>query len=280
MIALLSDFGYQDAYVAVMKGVIATIAPTVAMCDLGHDIPPQNILAARFNLMMAYPYFPGGTVFLTVVDPGVGSARRAIALKFNNQFFVGPDNGLFGGLLSGAIAHPAKITAVELTNPRYWRAPQPSATFHGRDIFAPAAAHLAMGVSLYELGDRIDPSTLVQFDLPPFQPSPPLSTQSSATNPVLATGSVQYIDGFGNIITNIPSQAAPFEAWQIEIESHRFLSIKTYSEVPAGSMAALIGSHGWIEAVCCNGSAAAMLAQIDDIAVGTPVQLSLCDALL
>lgn len=272
MIALLSDFGYKDAYIAVMKGVIATIAPNVSVCDLTQDIPPQDILAARFNLMMAYPHFPTGTVFLAVVDPGVGSARRAIALQCSNGFLVGPDNGLFGGII--AQEKLADIRAVKLTNPRYWRVSQPSATFHGRDIFAPVAAHLASGVSLEDLGDRLSTTTLTELDLLPFQASP---TAAPATS-IIGTGSIQYIDRFGNLITNIPGRVVPDERWQITLETplkpRCFFGIKTYSEVPAKTLAALVGSHGWVEIACRNGSAAAMLEKTGDTLVGASLQLS------
>jgi len=273
MITLLSDFGYQDAYVAVMKGVIASIAPGVELCDLTHNIPPQDILAARFNLMSACAYFPVNTVHLAVVDPGVGSKRRAIALQYADGFLVGPDNGLFSGVLQQAsLTSRPLIKAVVLTNARYWRSPHPSVTFHGRDIFAPAAAHLAKGVEINKLGDRIDPGSLVQPALPPLTQQP---TGASA----LYIGSIQYIDGFGNLITNIPAQLVPHEPWQMTLKTalgtHHFSSIKTYSDVPTGILSALIGSHGWIEIACVGGSAAAALKKSGGVAVGTPIELRL-----
>lgn len=259
MITLLSDFGYQDAYVAVMKGVIARIARDVSICDLTHVLPPQDISAARFNLMMAYPYFPAGTVHLAVVDPGVGSDRRAIALRCPSGFFVGPDNGLFSGVLQ----QESVLAAVTLNNPDYWLTPQPSHTFHGRDIFAPAAAHLARGVPISALGDRLNPASLTQLKLPPF-------TQSAHR----CTGSLQYIDRFGNLISNIPAQAVPAQGWQAALEvpsrSYNLASIKTYDEVPAGTLAALIGSHGWVEIACNRGSAA----QVTGATVGAAVAVT------
>ena len=247
MITLLSDFGNRDAYVAVMKGIIAMIAGDVATCDLTHALPPQDIFAARFNLMMAYPHFPVGTVHLAVVDPGVGSARRAIALQCPSGFFVGPDNGLF----SGVLRQESVLTAVTLNNPDYWRTPQPSHTFHGRDIFAPAAAHLAKGVPIEALGDRLNPTCLTQLELP--------FTRSENH----CTGCLQYIDGFGNLISNIPAQAVPNRPWQISLKTPSqlsvFTSIKTYSDMPAGTLSALIGSHGWVEIARREGSAAQAL---------------------
>jgi len=136
LITLLSDFGLKDVYVGVMKGVIAQINPGLTVVDLTHQIPPQNIAAARFNLMNAYLYFPVGTVHVAVVDPGVGSHRRGIALQIDAGFLVGPDNGLF----SGVVHQTGVIAAVELTNAQYWWTPTPSTTFHGRDIFAAVGA--------------------------------------------------------------------------------------------------------------------------------------------
>lgn len=287
MITLLSDFGGKDIYVAVMKGAIASIAPDVVTCDLTHAIAPQNVLAARFALMMAYSYFPVGTVHLAVVDPGVGSARRAVAVQYADGFLVGPDNGLF----SGVLANEPVVAAVALTNADYWRSPtlnhQPnhqsndsiSHTFHGRDIFAPVAAHLANGVPIDVLGDRIDPTTLVQPQLPPFaqflQPSQPKLN----IDQTLCAGSIQYIDGFGNLISNIPRSAVPLVPWQIELETsltrHRLPSAKTYGDVSAGELLALVGSHGWVEIACSCGSAAAALESSGGVCVGTPVKLRL-----
>ncbi len=153
LVTLLTDFGLSDVYVGVMKGVITQINPRLRVVDLTHQIPPQNITAARFSLMNAYPYFPKGTVHVAVVDPGVGSHRRAIAIQLDSGFLVGPDNGLFSGVLS----QTKVIAVVELTNPEYWQTSAPSQTFHGRDIFAPVGAHLASGVPLKQLGETIDP---------------------------------------------------------------------------------------------------------------------------
>ena len=251
MITLLTDFGCQDAYVAVMKGAIASVSPDVKWCDLTHSIPPQNILSARFNLMLAYPYFPVGTIHLAVVDPGVGSARLAVAIQLASGFLVGPDNGLF----SGVLAQEPAIAAVSLTNNQYWRVPEASATFHGRDIFAPVAAHLASGVPIDALGDRIDPAKLVQPKMPPLA--------QLRSNPVAYAGGLQYVDGFGNLISNIPGDRVPNTAWRVVLEGagensgltaaragQEPLYIegqKTYSDAADGELVAIVGSHGWIE---------------------------------
>ena len=238
IITLISDFGLSDVYVGVMKGAIAQINPNLTMVDLTHQIPPQNIIAARFCLLNAYLYFPQGTVHMAVVDPGVGSTRRAIAVEFAAGFLVGPDNGLFSGILGYSPA----ACAVELTNSNYWRTPKPAATFHGRDIFAPVAAHLASGVPVNELGRKIDLATLVQLDLPELVVS---------ANSI--TGCIQYIDRFGNLITNIPATYVQGKTWFAIVVGLTIPGRETYSHSPVGSAIALIGSHGWVEiAINCG----------------------------
>ncbi|MBD2385939.1 SAM hydrolase/SAM-dependent halogenase family protein [Cylindrospermum sp. FACHB-282] len=232
LLTLLSDFGDRDVYVGVMKGVIAQIHPLIRVVDLTHQIPPQNIAAARFCLMNAYPYFPVGTVHLAVVDPGVGSRRKAIAIELAQGFLVGPDNGIFSGVLSQNLA----IAAVELTNLNYWRTPQPSGTFHGRDIFAPVAAHLASGVSLQQLGEKIEIATLVNLDIG--------RCQQTTTG---LTGCIQYIDHFGNLVTNIPGSAVEGKTWCVQVSGLRIPGCETYSDVQIGEVIALVGSHGWVE---------------------------------
>ncbi len=162
VIALLTDFGLADGDVGVMKGVIAGITPDAAIIDITHDVDPQNISSGAWILASAYRYFPKNTVFVCVVDPGVGSPRRAIAVHAGDWFFVGPDNGLFSYIL----AEQAMQAVVNLSNPAY-QLPQVSATFHGRDIFAPAGAYLARGITLFELGPQIDPTALERIDIGP-----------------------------------------------------------------------------------------------------------------
>lgn len=241
------------------------------MWDLTHQIPPQDILAARFNLTMAYPHFPKGTVHLAVVDPGVGSNRRAIALQHPNGFFVAPDNGLLGNLFDQA-QHGPSITAVSLTNPQYWRVEQPSHTFHGRDIFAPVAAHLANGVPIESLGERIDPATLVQPNLLPLQA---VNSKSLDQRTLQYVGSLQYIDSFGNLISNIPGEVVSNRSWQVALETpHRqfeFTGVSTYADVPVGRLCAVVGSHGWIEIACSCGNAAKTLQGVAE--VGSPLSV-------
>ncbi|MEO1145879.1 MAG: SAM-dependent chlorinase/fluorinase [Cyanobacteria bacterium J06638_22] len=238
-LTLLTDFGLQDAYVGVMKGVIAAINPEANVVDLTHQIPPQDIAAARFNLLNSLPYFPQDTVHVVVVDPGVGGSRRAIALQTPRHFFVGPDNGVF----SGVVAQEPVLAAIELTNPNYWRTPEPSTTFHGRDIFAAVGAHLTLGVALEDLGTAIASDSLVQLPLPPCQ-----------SKDKMLKGCIQYIDHFGNLITNIPAEILP-ATWHLTIGDVTLPGQTTYTAVPSGDLVALIGSHGWVEVAVNEGNA-------------------------
>ncbi|MEA5503747.1 SAM-dependent chlorinase/fluorinase [Halotia wernerae UHCC 0503] len=237
---MLSDFGDRDVYVGVIKGVIAQINPQLTVVDLTYQIPPQNIATASFCLINAYPYFPVGTVHVAVVDPGVGSRRRAIAVEFAQGFLVGPDNGIF----SGVLAQSPAITVVELTNSDYWRTPQPSKTFHGRDIFAPAGAHLASGVSVKQLGQEIDPETLVKLDM---------DICNKIANGV--RGCIQYIDYFGNLVSNIPESDVQGKSWCVQAAGLAIPGGETYSDVKVGAAIALVGSHGWVEIAINSGNA-------------------------
>ncbi|MGF1540973.1 MAG: S-adenosyl-l-methionine hydroxide adenosyltransferase family protein [Pleurocapsa sp.] len=240
MVTLLTDFGRQDVYVGVMKGVIASINPHLQVIDLTHEIPPQNIAAARFCLLNAYSYFPSHTVHIAVVDPGVGSQRRSVAIAFEDGLIVCPDNGLCSGVLQ---EKPA-IAAVELTNARYWRTANPSSTFHGRDIFAPVGAHLASGVALTALGNEIDPDSLIKLSLPRLQ---------RGEREII--GCIQYIDHFGNLISNIPGKLISNQSWQAEVKNLTIVSGNTYSDVASGETIAIVGSHGWIEIAVNGGNA-------------------------
>lgn len=242
MLTLLTDFGVQDGYVGILKGAIASIAPRCPVIDLTHAIPPQNIAAARFCLLNAYRYFPPQTVHVAVVDPGVGSDRRGVAIQIKEGWLVGPDNGLFSGVLQTS---PPRA-AVMLNNPHYWRTIHPSATFHGRDIFAPVGAHLSLGIPLTELGDPIDPNSLVSLPLPPVT--------EAATG---LHGTIQHIDHFGNLITTIPGEQVSDRTWGIKMGDRVIAAASSYSDRPWGSAIALIGSHGWVELAVNGGNAQA-----------------------
>src|SRR6266566_7575609 len=193
VIALLTDFGLGDGNVGVMKGVIAGIALDAHIIDITHDIASHNIAIGAWVLASSYRYFPLGTVFVCVVDPGVGSTRNAIAVHAGTCFFVGPDNGLFSYIYAEQAVHGAVV----LTNSAY-HLPQVSSTFHGRDIFAPVGAHLARGVSLHELGTPADPATLQRIDVGPPQ------RQGSHID-----AHILHIDTFGNLISSIPLSIVP-----------------------------------------------------------------------
>ena len=254
IVTLLTDFGLSDIYVGVMKGTIAQINPQIQMIDLTHQIPPQDIASARFQLMSAYPYFPDQTVHIAVVDPGVGSDRRLIAVQLKSGlksgYVVAPDNGLISGILGGA------TVAVELTNSSYWRSQNPSATFHGRDILAPVGAHLASGVSLTELGVPLDLDSIVQLPIP--------EVTKTATG---LRGVIQAIDHFGNLITNIPGEAVRDRTWAIQIGHVQYPSKRTYTEATVGETIGLIGSHGWVEIATHQGNAQTSL----DLGVGSQI---------
>lgn len=256
IITLTTDFGTEDAYVAVMKGVIMSINPRATVIDISHHIEPQNIAQGAFVLMTAYPYFPDGTIHVAVIDPGVGGARRGIVLRAQSTVFVAPDNGLLSYSAYRATAEgwsgrganeqlPSGLQAFEITNPAYWRHPV-GPTFHGRDIFAPVAAHISTGVALREFGEPVRSIHL----LPPPEPE--------ALGRGELAGHVLHIDHFGNVITDIQREDLPSERFFIEIAEHQIESLgQTYSE--ASGLTALIGSSGYLEIALRDGSAAHFL---------------------
>ena len=244
VITLTTDFGTSDGYVGTMKGVILSIAPDVRLVDISHEIAPQNIRQAAYVLHAAAPYFPAGTIHLAVVDPGVGSTRRALVIKSSHAFWVGPDNGLFTLLLSDepdAVCHA-------ITNAQYLL-PSIGSTFHGRDVFAPVAAHLARGVELAELGPRADDP--VTFDIPVPTQQPDGSW----------LGHVLYADHFGNLITSVTSSLLEgMGGVEITIGQWRITSVRsTYADAAPGELVALVGSSGQLEIAVVNGNAAQAL---------------------
>ncbi|MBI3321788.1 MAG: SAM-dependent chlorinase/fluorinase [Candidatus Omnitrophica bacterium] len=245
VVALLTDFGTRDWYVAALKGVILARAPHARLVDVTHEVPPQDVLAGAFTLAAAAPWFPRGTIFVAVVDPGVGTNRALLAVQAHGRYFLGPDNGLLALSLE---AMPPR-TVVRLTNPRYWLR-SVSHTFHGRDILAPVAAYLARGGSLHRLGStghRINPLTL------------PL-VQRRARGIV---GAIVHIDAFGNLITNLRAdQWLPAHRRQpVRLRYRRHLApvVSSYASGRLGQLIAVAGSLGFIELAIRDGSAARVL---------------------
>ena len=241
-VTLTTDFGTRDSYVAQLKGVLLAGCADVRIHDLTHGIAPHDVVEGGLFLAGAVPAFPPGTVHLAVVDPGVGGERRRIAVEVAGQWVVCPDNGLLT-----LLAHSHPIDAVhELTNPRFRREPA-SATFEGRDVFAPAAAHLAGGGSLADLG----PSVAEPMQLPLPEPA-------AGEHGVL--GEVVHVDRFGNAITNIPASMLP-EAGEARVHAagRDLALLRTYADAEAGEALALMGSSGYVEVAVREGSAAEAL---------------------
>jgi S-adenosylmethionine hydrolase len=242
VIALLTDFGTRDHYAGTMKAVILGICPDTTLVDITHDIPPHDMMTAALELAASYKYFPAGTIFLVVVDPGVGSARRGIAADTGDFRFVAPDNGVLTAVLKET---PAK-RVVELTERRYAR-PTVSRTFEGRDRFAPAAGWLAKGVDLTALGRSA--GTLQQLTIPAPQ----------VTGDVL-TGEVLRVDRFGNLVTNIDRKLfekfAHTNGIEISAAAHGVARVvATYAEAAPGEVCALFGSTDHLEIAVNAGSA-------------------------
>lgn len=255
VITLTTDFGHQDAFVGTMKGVMLSIVPDARLVDLCHETTPQDIVGAALRLEAALPYFPDGAVHLVVVDPGVGTERAAIAIETRRGFLVGPDNGILPTSLQG---FNQILGAVRLTNPRYHLYP-PSRTFHGRDIFAPCAAHLAAGVPLAEFGDPMD--TLMILELPQ-----PTWEQGGWSARILSR------DRFGNLITNLRAEHLETfgdEIVEVRIGGERLCGVHgTYGDVRPGELVAYVGSGGRLEIGVRSGSAAERLGEVDVLSVG------------
>lgn len=246
VIALLSDFGSRDHYVGTMKGVILGICPDATLVDISHDIPPHDVMEGALQLAASARYFPAGTIFVAVVDPGVGSRRRGIAVDTGDYRFVGPDNGLFTQVLAEL---PLK-KAVELTERRYGR-PTVSRTFEGRDRFAPAAAWLAKGIQLPALGRAA--ADLHRLEIPVAE-----------VGEAAIQGAVLRVDRFGNLVTNVDRKA--FERFasgrqvQVSVGGRSVQRlVATYAEIPAGEVCVLFGSTDHLELAANSGSAAEML---------------------
>jgi S-adenosylmethionine hydrolase len=260
IITLLTDFGTEDYFVAAMKGVILTRSPNSVLVDITHAIPPQDVRAAAFTLSAAYSNFPAGSIHLAVVDPGVGSNRRPVLIEAGAHLFVGPDNGLFSFVLDQV--PEARIR--HLTNAAYFL-PNPSSTFHGRDVFAPVAAALAEGVPPEKLGPTIqDP---IRFQ----------SSQCESTADGALTGRIMHIDHFGNCVTNLPcdrllplSPARPFSLQVKEFHIQKLAQSYREGAADRGTPFLICGSAGFVEISVQSNSAARQL----KIRVGEPVRLA------
>ncbi len=274
IIALLTDFGTTDAYVGVMKGVLLGIAPDAQLIDLTHAIEPQNVKQAAFVLLNNFRYFPTGTVFMVVVDPGVGSNRKAIAVRAGDYTFIVPDNGVLSYVLRDLGEHQA----FELSDPAY-RLSGTSATFHGRDIFAPGAAHVAAGVPLNRFGSALD--RLVEL------PEPLLTIEENRLQ-----GEVLHVDHFGTAVTSIgglrwasseqlvldarfgdgTSLGLAAKKAVVIVGDQMLRTIKhTYAEVAPGESLALVGSSGYLELSINQGSFTAQ----SGVRIGDAVEVQL-----
>lgn len=255
IITLTTDFGTRDSYVGAMKGVILGLCPDAQLVDITHEIAPQDITAAAFVMHTCVDAFPAGTVHLVVVDPGVGTQRHPLALQTPLAFYVGPDNGVLSLILQAAMTRwsAAELRAVALSEPRFWR-DQVSATFHGRDMFAPVAAYLARGVEIAAMGRPLPIDTLVKLPIPE-----PIWSGSQSLQ-----GEVVYVDHFGNCVSNITAthlaQIGSLVTVRVKVGSHQFDSIKrTFGDVTPGTALALISSSGNLEIALRNGNASGTL---------------------
>ncbi len=254
ILTLTTDFGTKDGFVGTLKGVIWSICPEAQIADISHEISPQNVLAGAFALWRAVPFFPEGTVHVAVVDPGVGTSRRPIAARLGGHIFVGPDNGLFTPMLEDAEKKGWRLEIVHLTNEKYFL-PDVSRTFHGRDIFAPVAAHLANGVPLADLGPAVtDPVRL-------SMPKPEKTADGWRAH-------VTVVDVFGNCTTDLPAASLAERAnvvFRLRGREVRGL-VASYGHKQTGQLVALVDSENYVEIAIVNGSAAKTLgAQVGNV---------------
>lgn len=249
-VTLLTDFGTRDGYVAAMKGVLVDLVGRVRLDDAGHDVDQGDVRGGGWALARYWDRYPSGTVHLAVVDPGVGTERRPLAVEADGRFFVLPDNGLVSRVLEAA----REWRAVAATEERYWGGDR-SRTFHGRDVFAPVAAHLARGVDLSELGPSVGAPVLLE------EPTP--TRRGKAIE-----GEVVTVDRFGNLVTNISAEDVPAGA-AVTVAGERLVLSETYASVDPGRLTALVNSFGRLEVAVRNGSASRRLGR----GVGLPVEV-------
>jgi S-adenosyl-L-methionine hydrolase (adenosine-forming) len=252
LITLTTDFGYESPYVAAMKGVILSMNPLVRLIDLSHAIPPQDVRYAAFFLSGAIPYYPEDTLHVIVVDPGVGSGRALLYVEIGGQRLLVPDNGVWTTLVGRGLK-PHRV--IQLQERRYWQ-PSVSRTFHGRDIFAPVAAHLSLGLDPAALGPTVHDWVTFSFPLPKREGN-------------RLVGEVVFVDHFGNLLTNLPSEAVPLDA-RVLIAGKQAQRVHAYADVPSGTLVALPSSWDTLEVAVTNENAAASL----QVGIGEPVLVS------
>lgn len=252
IITLLTDFGQNDGFVGIMKGVILSINPDVTLVDLAHDIPAGDIDAAAFVLNQAFPYFPEKAIHLIVVDPGVGSERRALAVEAQNRYFIAPDNGV----LKWIVDRYSNCKVMGLNQSKYFL-PTISRTFHGRDVFAPVAAHLSKGVPFEDLGQPV--SDFIRGKVPR-----PMRKENGLI------GAIIHIDRFGNLISDITELDLQRGIGEIKIADVSIFGLSdAYSQAKSGEPLAIIGSHGFLEIAVREGHAASELA----VSRGTRIEI-------
>jgi S-adenosylmethionine hydrolase len=261
LITLTTDFGSKDPFVGIMKGVMLNINPHLAFIDITHTISPQNILEAALTIHTGFSYFPHRTIHLVVVDPGVGSARRPLLVAADYHYFIGPDNGVFSRIYRKC----ESLTVIHITSEHYFL-PQRGSTFHGRDVFAPAAAWLSKGIHIDKFGDSITDYVSIPVAEPVF----------SAPNTI--EGEVNYLDSFGNVITNIHARDIdtlrninPAGKLTVKVKEREAPLKNYYSEVEDKGLYSLINSFEYLELFTNRGSASSDFG----ISVGEKVRVSM-----
>jgi hypothetical protein len=246
IITLTTDFGYRDPFVGIMKGVILNINPSATIIDITHDINPQNILEAALSIEMSFESFPYKTIHVVIVDPGVGSARRPILVRIDRYYFIGPDNGVFSQIYK--LQHET-LEVIHITAEHYFM-PQRSSTFHGRDIFAPAAAWLSRGIDISKFGEPINDYMTISV------PAPVMSTEN------MLEGEVIYIDRFGNAATNIKTQHIDSlygsnytGKLKVSVKGKEAPFKNHYAEAEDTGLYSLMNSFGFLELFVYKGSA-------------------------
>lgn len=248
LITLTTDFGYKDPFVGIMKGVIIGLNPSARIVDITHGITPHNIQETALTIVEIYPYFPANTIHVVVVDPGVGGPRRPILVEAGNQYFIGPDNGIF------SLIYKANLDVMEVVhlNAEHYFMDARGSTFHGRDVFAPVAGWLSKGISIDKLGDRIKEYATIEIP-------------SSFIEGREAFGEVLYLDHFGNAITNIKRDvietllnAGPAGKIEIDIQGRKAELKSYYSHALSGTLSSVINSGGFVEVFLFEGNASEM----------------------